>query len=268
MRYVLLSVAFIPARLLSQAAVLLGSVEGDTARQPLGGAEVSLPLIGRTTTANYLGHFRIDRLPAGKYLVVVRRIGFMPLRDTVELVNGSVTERAFTLRVRPVSLDSVVVSADGEMHRSPALRAFERRRAEGFGHFVTEDEFRKDDQRAVGDFIITKVPGTYLAAGPAGAAFLATTRNPTGGRPAFDQRRARRTSPFDPPVGLCYVTIYVDGIRTYSMSMPGATPPDFHRLRAREFAAAEFYAGGATLPPGFNATGSDCGTLLLWTRER
>ena len=33
-------------------------------------------------------------------------------------------------------------------------------------------------------------------------------------------------------------------------------------------AAVEFYAGGATIPVQHNKTGSNCGVLLLWTRER
>jgi hypothetical protein len=71
------------------------------------------------------------------------------------------------------------------------------------------------------------------------------------------------------------VTVYLDGVRIYDASMElyakvqGATiRPDFGRLTARDYAAVEFYAGGATIPAQYNATGSDCGVLLLWTRER
>ncbi len=48
----------------------------------------------------------------------------------------------------------------------------------------------------------------------------------------------------------------------------GNPAPDFSQYDIRNFTAVEYYAGGASLPVQFNATGSSCGTLLLWTRER
>jgi hypothetical protein len=35
-----------------------------------------------------------------------------------------------------------------------------------------------------------------------------------------------------------------------------------------DLAGVEFYPETGTGPPEYNATGSGCGTLLLWTRER
>jgi len=39
-------------------------------------------------------------------------------------------------------------------------------------------------------------------------------------------------------------------------------------MRVDQFAGVEFYPGGATIPSQYNKTGSSCGVLLLWTRER
>ncbi|MEO8334950.1 MAG: hypothetical protein ABI664_08260 [bacterium] len=44
--------------------------------------------------------------------------------------------------------------------------------------------------------------------------------------------------------------------------------PDFNRFAVGEYAAVEFYPGDASLPLQYSNRGSDCGTLLLWTRER
>jgi hypothetical protein len=35
-----------------------------------------------------------------------------------------------------------------------------------------------------------------------------------------------------------------------------------------QFAAVEYYPGGASVPAEYNSTGGGCGVLLLWTRER
>ena len=34
-----------------------------------------------------------------------------------------------------------------------------------------------------------------------------------------------------------------------------------------EYSGIEFYSGGATIPAQYNATGSGCGVMLLWTRR-
>jgi len=66
----------------------------------------------------------------------------------------------------------------------------------------------------------------------------------------------------------CFVTVYVDGIRVYDASMAPSSANDMGRLSAMDFAAAEFYGGGAILPAGLSATNSQCGTLVLYTRDR
>jgi hypothetical protein len=66
----------------------------------------------------------------------------------------------------------------------------------------------------------------------------------------------------------CYVSVYVDGVRIYDASMGEEPRPDFARIGAQDYSAAEFYQGAA-IPPEFNsATNADCGVLLLWTRIR
>ena len=68
----------------------------------------------------------------------------------------------------------------------------------------------------------------------------------------------------------CFVTVYVDGIRVYeSNAMTSAEePPDAYHVANRDLAGVEFYPDGGVAPPEYNKTGSGCGILLLWTRER
>jgi hypothetical protein len=64
------------------------------------------------------------------------------------------------------------------------------------------------------------------------------------------------------------VSVFQDGIKLYDVGMTRATVPDFSRMDGLQFAAAEYYAGGAATPPEYNQTSNGCGTLILWTRER
>jgi len=78
----------------------------------------------------------------------------------------------------------------------------------------------------------------------------------------------RRAIPCDraSPIG-CWVAVYLDGLRIYAN--PGEPVPDLARLQVREYAAVEYYAGGASVPAQYSAAkAADCGVLLLWTRER
>ena len=170
-------------------------------------------------------------------------------------------------------LDTVKVRAEAPPNYiSPALRGFEERRMKGMGKFISEKELRANDHRPLPD-VLTKIPGirmaryfsnTYVvntrsggAAAGRGALGGATGGTGGGGRLGLN----------DPPRA-CYAAIYVDGMRLYSGG-GGEPPVDVQRLQVREYAGIEYYAGGASIPEQFNQTkGSDCGTLLLWTRER
>jgi hypothetical protein len=59
--------------------------------------------------------------------------------------------------------------------------------------------------------------------------------------------------------GRCEFLMYVDGVRR--------TETDLNMLRVSEYQAVESYSG-SQIPMQYNATGSACGVLLFWTRER
>jgi hypothetical protein len=44
--------------------------------------------------------------------------------------------------------------------------------------------------------------------------------------------------------------------------------PDFSRIETDDHAGIEFHASAATTPAWIPRTNTDCGVLLLWTRER
>ena len=70
----------------------------------------------------------------------------------------------------------------------------------------------------------------------------------------------------DSPRG-CWVAVYLDGLALYIG--PPQPAPDLTKILVRDLAGAEFYQGSAALPAQFSAIkSSDCGVLLLWTRER
>lgn len=43
---------------------------------------------------------------------------------------------------------------------------------------------------------------------------------------------------------------------------------DLERLNINQLGGIEYYAGAASVPPQYNRTGSTCGVIIFWTRER
>lgn len=233
--------------------MLTGTVMRDSAGHQLAAAEVVMPDLNRRVTANWAGEFKIGQLPAGRHAIVIRHVGFAPLTDTLEITDGAKIDREFVLTEAPTKLDEVQVSAPEKKYVSPMLREFEERRKQGFGHFIDEEEMRKNDQHRLIDVIIGHIPGintfTQRSKGSVMKEFLSSGRKAN--------------------LGQCPVTVYLDGVRIYDSAIdPPDQMPDLSRYNTREYAAVEFYAGGASLPVRFNATSSGCGVLLLWTRER
>ena len=101
--------AAVPAAALAQAR---GGVEGrvvDAAGRPLASAEVRVVRARSTTDAD--GAWRITHLEPGLYRIVVRRLGYRPSQQDVQVEPGRTTQVTFTLELVPFTLDSLVVSA-------------------------------------------------------------------------------------------------------------------------------------------------------------
>lgn len=64
----------------------------------------------------------------------------------------------------------------------------------------------------------------------------------------------------------CYLQIFLDGVRVYSMTLPGL-PPRIEQYTVNGLEAIELYSGGAQVPSQYGGTGAACGTLVLWSRR-
>jgi len=230
----------------AQTATLFGLVMRDSLGHELSGAEVTLAGMPRAVLTNMRGGFRIDALPPGRYALAIRHVGFRQFTDTIEVAAGQRLEREFVMTEQAQELDSVRVSAPETKYLSPMLRGFEERRKAGRGgYFITDSLLRRNDERNMGGVVAASAPGVMLISA-AGYTYLASSRK--GGK--------------------CWVAVYIDGVRIYDATMGMISRPDFNRIAVREYAAVEFYPGDASLPLQYSNRGSDCGTLLLWTRER
>jgi Carboxypeptidase regulatory-like domain len=245
---------------IAQTGTLTGTVTRDSAGHSLAGAEVLLPGLNRSVAANYMGEFRLSQLAAGRYEVVVRHAGFATRVDTIEITAGAHVDREFVMIALPTQLEEVKVSAASKRYISPALSDFEERRKTGAGHFITEEELRKNDDHPLLNTLTSHISGVSRMPVDRfnNVEYLSSGRK-CGSGPAILSCRGG--------TGYCPVTLYLDGVLIFDASR-GEPPPDMRNFAPTNIAAVEYYSGAATVPAKYNATSSGCGVLLLWTRER
>jgi len=224
--------------------------------EPVEGAEVIDVLTGTKALTTKTGTVSLMFLPEGGSLVRIRKVGYEMQTLTVPISPADTTPVTIVLS-HATALDPVVVKDTAPKYMGGGLRGFEEHRRQGFGHFVTEDVFRKEDGKPLGNILISRMPGLMLAHGPHGETYVVSSRKPCAGRALTACRSPN-----------CYVSIIQDGIRIYDTGISKGPVPDFNKMDGVNIAAAEFYDGGAASPPEYNTTANGCGVLVLWTRER
>ncbi len=223
---------------------------------PVEGAEVIDIASGTKATTTSTGTVSLIFLPDGGSLVRIRKIGYEVQTFPVAISPNDKSPITILLK-QATTLPTMVVTDTAARSLTPKLREFEEHRKAGFGRFIGEDVFRKSDNMRMSDLLLAHMPGLQTVYTKTGATLLVSSRVGCKGL-AFGSCQAPN----------CFVTVYVDGVRVYDASMAPSPANDMGRLSAMDFSAAEFYGGGATLPGGISPTNSQCGTLVLYTRDR
>jgi hypothetical protein len=244
-------------------AVLAGFVT-DSLNRPLGGAEVSVPEVAKTTLTTADGAFALRDIPPGEQLVRIRRLGYGPVETRLTFQAGRTLQRRIAL-ARATVLDSVTVTAKGY---DPVLGDFEDNRRLGLGHFITREELAKLEGVSTGSVLRT-IPGISVI-GRDPYAFVSSARAQT----MMTSISGKGTNPLgsgDPlkgaPSGLCYSAVYLDNLRMYAGRPTGQPEPlfDINSIPVAEIEAIEYYASVSQMPAKYLTAGSVCGVLVIHT---
>jgi CarboxypepD_reg-like domain len=218
----------------TRATGVIDGVVADTGLRPL--ADVTVTIVGtaiRVVTGTN-GRFRLVTVPAGPYVLLVRRIGFESATARVQVDGDDTLRVSFALEPAVTSLDTVTVASRS---LTPKLADFYERRKHGVGQFLTQDEIEKINAVQASD-LFTRFLGIRVT---------------EDGRHAFSRR--------DTPAHLCPISTVVDGI---------ARDDDFRALPSpNEIAAVEFFSGPSEIPLQYKTTRQNtwCGLILIWTRD-
>lgn len=256
---------------------ILGLVTSDSAgSHGIGDVDVAIPALSLVARTNWMGEYRFPQVPVGTYVVEARRLGYKPVADSVRVVATGDAHLDFVLDQKAVTLASVVSTAtSNRTYISPSLNAFEERmNAHQGGSFIADTTLRKNEDHKLPEVLPSRIGGmTFFRASVGGATYAYSSRSTPAQCGVFQSCKSPDGRPLQYSQlvpRLCYVTIYLDGIRFgveskyVSMDNP---PPDLNTIDVSDLAGIEFYPGSASVPMQFH-NDNPCGTLLLWTREK
>jgi len=234
-------------RLPAYRARILGVFDANTG-EPIEGAQVSDVLSKASSLTTKTGTVSLIFLPDSGSIVRVQKIGYQPTTMVVKISPDDTLPITVLLNVVATTLPTVVTKDTGSRHLSPGLRDMEERRRLGFGYFITEAELRKNDSKRMTSVVRT-LPNVNMVC-------------PKPERPRYGECWAssgRMPSKYAILGGSCALDVYING----------AISPDndLEKLAVSEFAGVEMYLG-ASIPSLYNKTGSACGVLLFWLRDR
>jgi hypothetical protein len=227
-----------------RALSTIDGVVSDTNLVPLRGAFVTILGTKIRVGTGPNGRFRIVDIPAGHYMVIVRRAGFHPTSGAIEVLPQDTLRLAYTLEQSLASLDAVVVTEKAAV--STRMREFEQRRKLGFGEFMNAEEIDKRNS----------VFPTELF-----RKFMSINVSPSRSTSLTEYYALNSREGANPQLGACPMQIFVDDV-------PMPTPFNLDLLPSpRDLAGIEVYSGSGTIPGRYNGMNRGCGVVLVWTKE-
>jgi hypothetical protein len=224
-----------------------GTIDGivtDSALTPLAAAQVIVLSTAVRVGTGPNGRFRIERVPAGDYVLIVRRAGYAPASQLVQVVASDTLRVAYALERGATTLAPVVVS---EERHSVRLAEFDKRRRFGQGEFMTAEDIEKRNSVYATE-LIRRFPSVNVS--------------PSYGKGAMAEWFAiSKREGANPSLGACPMAVYVDYV-------PMPTPFNLDLLPSpRNIAGIEVYNGPSTIPPQFAGFNRGCGVILIWTKD-
>jgi hypothetical protein len=214
-------------------------LEGNTA-----GAGTRVELVGTdlVTMTDAQGQFTLSKLPSGTRVLLARHLGYTATTVTVDLTSREPKAVTITLPKFIAMMDPVLVTA--RLSASLDKVGFaERRKSSGNGYFLGPDQLREMRPAYLTD-ILRRLPSIRVT-GTAKGDRVVSSRG------------------VNSPLARSCIQYFLD-----EMPWQSASPGDINNfVTGREIVAVELYQPGQA-PPQYSMAGSNCVTILLWTRFR
>lgn len=219
-----------------------GTVRGVVRRPdgaPLVGARVAIMGSGVEDTTTSMGAYRMRELPTGTYTLDVRALGYLPVRQAVDIMEEGESVVDQRLEAVGTYLDTVRVTARA-VYQSQERRDFEQRRRLGFGTFMDEAYIERRQPFYVAD-LFRMTPGVRVMRG------------------TFGDLVVMRGMGFEDS---CLPTVFVDGMRVMNLDGDLDAVVNVSAIRL-----VEVYPRAGMAPAQFSAF-EGCGSVVIWTGAR
>lgn len=228
----------------------IGVIDGvvtDTLLRPLNSADISVVGVDARVVTSESGKFRFLQVPAGQYLLVVRRIGFAPTSGIIEVPADDTLRLSYTLGRSITTLDTVAVNSRRVTMR---MLDFEVRRRQAQGQFLTQEEIERRNLIQVADYMRSF----------RGVEVSRVTTEQFAGTQIYSRREGGGYTQ-DLQLNYCPLQVMLDGIvlpRNFNLDLLPSP---------KQIAGIEVYSGPATVPPQFGGPDRRCGLMAVWTRD-
>lgn len=233
-----------------RAVAGIGVIDGvvtDTLLRPLGAADISVIGVDARVVTSESGKFRFLQVPAGQYLLVVRRIGFAPTSGIIEVPADDTLRLAYTLGRSITMLDTMAVNSRRVTTR---MLEFEVRRRQAQGQFLTQEEIERKGSIQIADHL-RNFRGIEISR---------VTTQQFAGTQIYSRREGGGYTQ-DSQLNYCPLQVVLDGIilpRNFNLDLLPSP---------KQIAGIEVYSGPATVPPQFGGPDRRCGLMAVWTRD-
>jgi len=219
--------------------------------------------VGRARTAAD-GTFNFQLRVPGTVRIEAQRTGYgttvtgdlpVGLRETVD-VEVKISAEAIT--IEPLRVTARVAPP---RRRSLERNGFYDRERRGIGKYLRREEIERHGRSNMAQ-VLSYVPGTaVLRRGFRDYIYFPRNGGPGLGRVRSSNSRGR--AQWGPPAGGCLPRLFLDGIRVSYDS--DADINSFVDPEAVE--AVELFRGPSEIPVEYNDNNSQCGVILIWTRQ-
>lgn len=217
---------------------VLGSVYSVETRQPLVGAEIVLPALGRSTLSDAEGHFSFRNVPAGPTFAHASYIGHHPLDWILYVEPDKALQVEVRMYVDAIKMVPIEVTVRSNRWRE-SIEGLRYRIRQGLGEYVTRREIEQKPRGWNVAQLLRGIPGVRITESRYGE-----TVSLRGGGGLGD--------------GSCPPTFYLDG-REFRGDLSS-----MNVFQSHDVEAIEVYRSSSTAPIQFR--GGNCGTIILWTR--
>ncbi len=154
----LLFASIAPARLVAQATGVVAGRVTTSNNAPAQSIVVRLSGTTLGATTNVAGTYRIERVPAGTYLLLVRRPGMPADSSRVEVRAASITTHDVVLRVTAQQLAGVTISASPRLNETIEQALYRKRNADNIINIMSGDVIRSLPNANAAE-AIARIPG-------------------------------------------------------------------------------------------------------------